>query len=336
MARRELSTFSCSSFVPINYENDRGFMLKHSITGWGSFHACVLAMINLVLSTTLLSACSRTSRSYDFGAGLATFFVFGAFVVICVPLFLLCLGLGINGAYKRETFGYTAIVLTLATFGGAIYIHIIDPVFFDTAERRARREQRAIEDRRQRYITKRAQEAKRANGDILISEDSLIVDLVTSRWWVPGCGGLFLLVGGFWVAERRKQHLRTTKLACKPQDGSETVLVARCPKCGVDVSGLLQKQEIKCSSCGLMLVLSRSQDAETTYRLPVRDLLISGSFPRRLAALLLVLATATLGLIFVGLMLAGQWIPAKTVAGYFCVSLLGLVALHWILKLYEW
>ena len=82
-----------------------------------------------------------------------------------------------------------------------------------------------------------------------------------------------------------------------------------------------------CTGCGLTLVISRSFHDPSARTPLLHELLFGGSPLQRIAVLIILSLLIGLALIWLGLILAGQWIPSKKVMGLILLCLLFLAAL---------
>jgi hypothetical protein len=291
--------------------------LKQSSDGWGSLLACFLAIINLFLASMLLGGGSGSTS-------LVSLVQLVRLIFVCIPIFLVCLSLGIAGAAKRESLSLASLFLTLSTTGAVIFFSVVYPANFDTPQKRAVREQRSLEQRRLR-------DRDRANGDIRLNENSLAFRLVNTSWWTPTFIALFATSGAILLVRRRVLSAGASALPVAADTAfTAEPLPARCPKCAADVTTILSKGGSICSTCGTTLVLSRlAPDAPPERAFFISQLLFEGSPLRRIPALLGVVILILLALLYVGLLLAGEWIASKRIAMLILVGFCALI-LMWL------
>jgi hypothetical protein len=272
---------------------------------WTSGIAWLIAFVNVALGYYLLDGIFDEHPA-NVGTTWRNIFSGTLFIIICVPLLITAVVLGIVGMRRGETFGVASILFNLLLSAFVIYFQVIDPLFLDTPERRLRNDRAAARVRHESAW-------KRANGDITISKDSFPYKLVTYRWWLPVCIGT--LCAGIALRTAANKSARATAITSESADATPSLTIIRCPNCKADVTAIVASGLSRCKGCQVELVGSRSSAEEAGERwAPLHFLLFEGSSVGRMIALLGVIVWVGLALTWIGLLLAGQWIASKRVA----------------------
>lgn len=267
---------------------------KDSLDGDRSVIAFFLTILNLFLFFLLLV---RGSQQGLVAILIALFSLF-----VCGLLFLFSLGLSISGLRRRESLAPVSLFLNLISIAAVIFFSVIYPRI-DTPERQARREQRLREQRRELALS-------RDNGGISLNENSFLFQLVNKPWWTPSFLVLFCGAGTIYLVRRRAA--RNLPQESQPSPAPAEPLQARCPKCSSEVSSVLANGGSLCPQCGATLVATRLP--RETRGPTLSDHLPQGSSISRIITLLAIVLFSLLSLLWLGLLLAGQWATSKTVA----------------------
>ena len=256
-----------------------------------AFHSLAATILNIFAfgSVVLMAATERPNSGGVIEDQTAVALVaFAITILVCVPLFLASIGLAIYACYKHDPWGFAALFLNCLLIGGLILFSVIAKAI-DTPERRAAQERQARERWAQRHAPPKL-------GGIDISTDSALYKAATSPWLLVGCFSM-MGIGGLLLARQRAFSHSTPQTPDNTDSSvSPSSVIAKCPKCRADISGVLASGGVTCPTCNTQFLYSASRRSTRNF---AEGLLSEGSSLKRIAAAICIIALLLFGLMWV-------------------------------------
>jgi hypothetical protein len=263
------------------------------------------AMISWLLAFVLLFVGLMVGEPRGSGIIDPELVAFVIFLIVCVPIFCLGVVFGIVAIVQGQPWGYASGLLNLIVMAALLFFRLHPSTPATPAEQ--------VKIMQERERSTREAKIRRDNGDISLSEDSLIFKIVTAPWWRMGCACVVGTAAVLWAGRRLREQFAVAQSRIEP---GAPVLEAHCPKCKGDVTKILKAGGSICPACHTQFIFTRGTSTVSgSFASVLGELLFEGSKFQRVGALLCLSILVILGLVWCGLMLLGQWIASKNVIG---------------------
>lgn len=237
---------------------------------------------------------------------------FVIFLIVCVPIFCLGVIFGILAVAQGQLWGYASGLLNLIVMTALVFFHL-----HTSTPTTHRTQVERVKIMHERERSAREAKIRRDNGDISLSEDSLVFKIVTAPWWRMGCASVVGIAAVAWAGRRLRGRFAIAKNRTEKKRLSliEELVETHCPKCKAEVTKILGAGGSICPACHTQFIFTRgTSSASWSLRdSALGELLFDGSTFQRVGALLCLSIIVILGLLWCGLMLFGQWIASKNV-----------------------